>query len=333
MDAYLRKTADYIATTQLPSGAIPWFAGGITDPWDHVEAIMGLNVGGHPEGAIRGLRWLQQTQSADGSWFAAYTDKTVADDTRAETNFVAYVATGVWHTWLSTGKDELLEEFWPMVSDAMQFVLTLQSSHGEIYWAKDARKGISHDALITGCSSIFKSLACAINIGRRLGVPVSHMHHARQRLGQAVASKPERFDRTWASKARYSMDWFYPVLSGIYTGAAAKKRLDKRWQEFVQPGLGCKCVVEEPWVTVAETCELVMACVAAGDIVRAQKLFSDLAQFQVEDGSWWTGYVYPDQLFWPDERPTWTAAAILLAADALFQLSPAHRLFSIPDAI
>ena len=38
---------------------------------------------------------------------------------------------------------------------------------------------------------------------------------ARERLGQALRHKPERFDRTWESKSRYSMDWFYPVLAGV----------------------------------------------------------------------------------------------------------------------
>ena len=39
--------------------------------------------------------WLRNEQRDDGSWFAAYRDGAVDDGTRAETNFVAYVATGV----------------------------------------------------------------------------------------------------------------------------------------------------------------------------------------------------------------------------------------------
>ena len=54
---------------------------------------------------------------------------------------------------------------------------------------------------------------------------------------------------------------------------------------------------------------------------------SERQQFQLEDGSWWTGYVFPDDAFWPDEKPTWTAGAVLLAADALFDLTPASALF------
>ena len=35
------------------------------------------------------------------------------------------------------------------------------------------------------------------------------------------------------------------------------------------------------------------------------------------DGSYWTGYVFADDARWPVERSTWTAAAVLLAVDAL----------------
>jgi hypothetical protein len=35
------------------------------------------------------------------------------------------------------------------------------------------------------------------------------------------------------------------------------------------------------------------------------------------DGSYWTGYVYPDAARWPEERTTWTAAAVVLASAAL----------------
>ncbi len=327
-DPSLQRTAAYIAELALPSGGLPWFENGIIDPWDHVEAIMGLSIGGYIEPARKGFTWLQTMQRQDGAWSAAFEDTTVVDDTRAETNFVAYVATGLWHHYLVTQDHTCLEEHWPMVLRALEFVLSLQSQHGEIYWALDKDKGVCHDALITGCCSIYKSLECMSNIAKVLDREYQPWLDARQRLGVAIRQKPHRFDRTWASKSRYSMDWFYPVLTGVYRGEQAKQRLTARWQEFVEPGLGCRCVVEEPWVTVAETCELIMACLAAGSRPRAQTLFNDLRRFQLEDGSWWTGYVFPDDVHWPDERPSWTAAAILLAADALLGLTPAQQLFT-----
>ena len=323
----LQATADYILRLQLPSGALPWFAGGITDPWDHVEAVMGLTVAGHHQAALKGFDWLANNQREDGAWFAAYQNNAVADDTRAETNFVAYVATGLWHYHLATGDTAALDRFWPMLRKAITFVLGQQAPSGEIYWAVDSRTGTSKDALVTGCSAIYKSLACACHVADALGEDCTRWRSARHRLGDALRNKPERFDRTWESKARYSMDWFYPVLTGVLSGEAATKRINEKWETFVEPGLGCRCVEEQPWVTVAETCELIMACVVAGESERAAMLYQNIQRFQLDDGGWWTGYVFPDDAYWPDEKPTWTAGAVLLAADTLFDLTPAARLF------
>ncbi|MEY3595034.1 MAG: hypothetical protein RL576_448, partial [Actinomycetota bacterium] len=38
----LALTAESIARLQLPSGMIPWNAGGHCDPWNHVETAMAL---------------------------------------------------------------------------------------------------------------------------------------------------------------------------------------------------------------------------------------------------------------------------------------------------
>ena len=323
----LRATAAYIAGLQLPSGPLPWFEGGITDPWDHVEAIMGLTVAGNLNNAVAGFEWLGKMQRADGAWFAAYQDDIVADDSRAETNFVAYVATGLWHYYLATQDKDTLAQFWPMVQKAISFVLDQQAPSGEIYWAVDTKTGPSKDALITGCSAIYKSLACACHIAKLLGHESTSWQNARSRLGQALRHKPDRFDRTWESKARYSMDWFYPVLSGVITGPDAERRLEEKWDAFVERDLGCRCVVDQPWVTIAETCELIMACAVAGKREQALSLYQNIQRFQLENGSWWTGYVFPDDAYWPDEKPTWTAGAVLLAADALFDLTPASELF------
>src|SRR5690606_31738559 len=148
---------------------------------------------------------------------------------------------------------------WPTVRRAIEFVLKLQTPHGEIHWAVSADGRPREDALVTGCSSIFKSLECAHNIAAAVGEPRHDWLAARARLGDALREKPERFDRTWESKARFSMDWFYPILAGVLSRGQARERLKARWNEFVEPGLGCRCVADQPWVTVAESCELTLA--------------------------------------------------------------------------
>ncbi len=331
-EGFIRSSADYILSQQQPDGCIPWFEGHYADPWDHVEAAMGLSIAGEFAAAERAYGWLAGKQLQDGSWWAAYRDGEIDTSSQAgerrESNFVAYVATGVWHHFLIRREQAFLERHWPMVEAALEFVLKLQSPDGEIQWAVDKSGVPMEDALITGCASIFKSLECGINIAAVLGRPKPRWMDARERLGSALRDKPHRFDRTWESKDRFSMDWFYPVLTGAVAGDAAKFRLHKKWGEFVVAGLGCRCVNDEPWVTVAESCELTMALLAAGETGKARTLYRGLHRWQDKDGGYWTGYVYRDRAIWPEEKTTWTVGAMLLAADALAGLTPASRLFT-----
>jgi len=133
------------------------------------------------------------------------------------------------------------------------------------------------------------------------------------RLGHALREHRDRF----ADKSTFSMDWYYPVLGGAVRGADARALLDERWDDFVVPGLGIRCVDTNPWVTAAETCELVMALDALGDRERALQLFADVQHLRDVSGGYWTGYVYLDEAIWPRELTTYTAAAVLLAQDAL----------------
>jgi hypothetical protein len=247
---------------------------------------------------------------------------------KRETNFVAYVATGIWHHFLIAKDPSFLLNHWRMVQKAIDFVLRYQSAHGDIDWAVDEQDCGLGDALLTANSSIAKSLECAINIAVTLGENCNHWRLARAKLVECIQHKPERFDRTWESKARYSMDWFYPVLTGVIAGDEARRRIDSRWHEFVEHELGCRCVSDEPWVTIAESCELTMALLAIGDHARAVNVYSWLHQFLDADGGYWMGYQFHDKVVWPEEKTTWTSGAILLAADALTGHTPAATLFT-----
>ena len=176
---------------------------------------------------------------------------------------------------------------------------------------------------MTGNSSIHKSLICAEKLANTLGREAENWRKARLKLADALANKPQRFDRTWAPKTRYSMDWYYPVLSGALSSEQSEARLAARWDVFVIDGFGCRCVEDEPWVTVAETAELIMALKAQGRHAQAEDMLGWLAQFRDENGAYWMGMQAEERLFWPVERPAWTSGAVILAHDAVLGITGA----------
>jgi hypothetical protein len=124
------------------------------------------------------------------------------------------------------------------------------------------------------------------------------------------------------------MDWYYPVLTGVVGGDVGRDRLDARWTTFVMEDRGVRCVSDRPWVTVAETCELALALLALGEDERGSALFNWAQQYRADDGRYWTGTVYPDEGRFPGgERSTYTAAAVVLTADAVANATAAARLF------
>ncbi|MHB2023456.1 MAG: prenyltransferase [Mycobacteriales bacterium] len=310
--ASVAATAASIAAVQEPSGAIPWFPGGHVDPWDHVECAMALAATGSLDAARRAYRYAARSQRPDGSWPCRVRGGVVEDAT-AESNQCAYLAVGVWHYLQVSGDVGFAAAMWPAVRRGVDFAVDLQRPRGEIGWARspDGRK--ASEALLTGCSSIHHSLRAALALADVLGEEQPDWELAAGLLAHAVAAHPEAF----LDKSRFSMDWYYPVLGGVITGSEARARLDGRWGEFVLAGLGARCVADRPWVTGAETCELVLALDAAGERDRALGLLADIQHLREADGSYWTGLVVPDGVRWPVERSTWTAAAVVLAVDAL----------------
>jgi hypothetical protein len=319
--AEVLATGEHIAGRQESSGAIGW-PDGHTDAWNHAECAMALSACGLREPTRRAYDWLRRTQRADGSW-PKRTEAGQVTDPAGESNQAAYVAVGTWHELQLTGDQEFAAHMWPTVRRAIGFVLALQAPRGEIAWQRAADGTPASYALLAGCSSIYQSLRCAARLARYLGEPQPGWELAASRLRHAVAGHPEAF----ADKSRYSMDWYYPVLAGPLRGPAAADRLDAQWPEFVVPGLGVRCVRDQPWVTGAETCELVMALDATGEHTRARQMFADVQHLRHGDGAYWTGWQFVNKAHFPAERSTWTAAAMILAADALSGTTPGAGLF------
>jgi len=325
--AQIDETAAAIATRQRPDGRLPWHVGQHTDPWNHVEGAIGLLVGGRRCEAEHAFDWLAGAQRADGSWAQSYTWDGSVESADADTNMCAYVAVGVWHHYLLTADPAFLHAMWPVVEKAIDYVLDHQAPGGEVAWMHHADGTVDRRALLTASSSIYMSTRCAVAIAEVVGHERPDWELSIGLLAHAIRHRTHVF---WP-KPRWSMDWYYPVLVGVLRGAEAAERLADKWDAFVVAQRGCRCVSDKPWITAAETCELVLALDAAGQAAEAVRLFEDVQFLRRDDGAYQEGWVFPEDVWWPGRTPPWTSAAVLLADDALARRTPAWNLFRGDD--
>jgi len=327
--ADIRTTGETIAELQLPSGQIPWFPGGHCDPWNHVETAMALDTVGLHAQAVAAYGWLHNVQLDDGSWYQYYLNDGVEQD-KFDANTIAYIAVGVWHHWLLTEDRDFLHEYWPVVEAAIEWVLKLQRPAGDIVWARHSDGTAFSFSLLTGSSSISHSLRAAIAIADELGHDRPTWRPAAAELTDCIRNNEAAF----APKQRWAMDWYYPVMTGAVRGQAGIDRLRSGEDKFIIPGAGVRCVANQDWVTSAETCEAVLAYLTVGETDRARELFEWAQCNRDTDGAYFTGMVFPQRVNFPGgERSAYTAAAIVLAADALSGATPASRLLWAHDAL
>jgi MMP endo-(1,4)-3-O-methyl-alpha-D-mannosidase len=321
--AEVSATADAIAALQLPNGMIPWYQRGHCDPWNHVETAMALDVAGRHDRAAAAYRWLADIQRRDGSWHNYYLADRI-EDAKLDTNVCAYIATGAWHHWLVTGAEADAARLWPVVEKAIDWVLHLQTPSGEVIWAREVDRRPWSYALLTGSSSIAHSLECAVALAELLGEHRPDWELCLVNLTEVIRTRPDAF----ADKQRWAMDWYYPVLTGVLRGDAARLRLSAGWETFVMPGKGVRCVSDEPWVTAAETAECALAHLAVGESDIATDLLRWTRAHREPDGAYLTGLVHPEGVSFPvGERTAYTGAAVIIAADALSGATPASGLF------
>ena len=322
----LLATGRSIAAEQQPGGAIGWPDGHV-DAWNHIECAMALTTCGLHEHARRAYAWLARTQHPDGSWAVCAADGS-ATEPHTEANHAAYAAVGVWHELLVTGDEDFAAQMWPVVRAAIEFAIGLQTARGEIIWRRMTDGTPDNYALLTGNASMYQSLGCAIALADRLDEPQPDWELAAAQLGHMVACHPNVF----ADKSRFSMDWYYPVLGGPVRGAAAERLLKSGWDTYLVPGLGVRCVRDEPWVTGAETCELAIALEAIGDRDKALELFDQIQFLRDPAGAYWTGWQFENRKHYPHEQSAYTAAAVVLAADVLSGGTGAAGIFRAADA-
>ena len=321
----LLATAQSIAALQLPNGMIPWFKDGHCDPWNHVETAMALDVMGMHAEARKAYEWLTSVQRADGSWHNYFKPDLTLEDPKLDTNVCAYIGTGVWHHWLSSNDEAFVRSMWPTVKKALNWVLSMRREDGAIVWAREIDATPWNYALLTGSSSIRHALHCGANIGALVNDPQPEWRAAADVIDHIINTDQGLFE----PKQRWAMDWYYPVLTGSLTGTDAKTRLLSQWEEFVIDGRGVRCVNDEDWVTAAETAECSLAHSATGDVDKAKELLTWTLAHRTESGAYFTGIAYPNRIVFPaDECSAYTGAAVILAADAIAQATPASTLFT-----
>ena len=318
---------NYIKSIQLESGAIPSNKDGSHDPWDHIESIMGLNFANQKESSKLAFEWLIKNQNNDGSWFSKYNDSHPLEKNKS-THFGPYISVAALHFYKIFEDKEFLEYLWPNIKLALKFSLSLQIPNGTIPWSIDENGKIEEDYLLTGSSSILKSIECGIAISKLLNDKenISNWAQSYQSLSNAIRDPIGKFDLLQDRK-RFSMDWYYPILSGCLNDKERDYYIDKVFNDFYVEDIGVKCVIEEPWITVAETCEFIIALMISNRDEDAKKLLLDVLNICDKDNIPYMGWQYKENIFWPKEKPSWTSAAAILAADTILDFSNASDLF------
>ena len=322
----LNHLGKFLDNTQFLSGAIPSNQDGSHDPWDHLEAVMGLTTLGYNIQALKGLHWMSANQNEDGSWYNLYQDE---EPLELKNKLIMHLyCVAVWHFYLINNDVNFLQEFWEPVKKGILFSLSLQHSNGAIAWNIDEFETIDEDYLLTGCSSTAKSLECAIAICQALGNQnyESEWRIAHSKLITALENPSEIFDLK-KDRSRFSMDSYYPILGGINSKKRINSLTTKIKDSFWIQGLGIKCVSDEPWVTVAETSECSIAYKKIGEDKIALELLHNAIAIVDGNGIPYMGWQFSENIYWPDETPAWTSAACILAADANNRLTSGADLF------
>ena len=312
----VRLQADFIVETQLASGAIPWYRGGIADPWDHVEGAIALDLAGRLDHAEAAYGWSRDKQNPDGSWYSSYVDDKPQDLVK-DTNFASYIATGMWFHYLASRDTDFLRQMWPMVERGVDFAVNSQRPTGEVPWALDDDGNAWPGAILTSSCCTWHSIRNAIRISETLGTGKPEWNAAADSLLTAINEHPDLFDKMGENERRYSMNWFYPILTGVMKGEEAGRRIDSEWTDFVIENWGCRVAADEDVTAVAETSELIIALALIGEHVKAKLLLDWTLRLRDNESGFCRGVKLPEQEAWPKERATWTSAALIMAIAAV----------------
>ena len=252
---------------------------------------MALDVGGRHDEAARGVRVAARACSAPTARGTRTTVGNEIKDPTLDTNVTCYVATGVWHHYLVTGDTAFLDELWPAVEPAIDFALDYQREIGRdrVARRRPRRRRAAHRLVEHPREPAVRDRdrRAARSRAPRLGALARLARHRRRAPARRVPRQGPLGDGL--------------VLPDPRRRAARPRRARARRRRlgatFVVEGRGVRCVSDRPWVTAAETCELVMALDAIGADEHARRLFAWVQFLRADGGGYWTGANFDDERF------------------------------------
>ena len=315
----LAPAKDWIIKNQNINGAINWDHRGKCDPWDHCECLIALAIYEEWEPFIKGVDWFFNNLNSEGHIPSEFKNDEITKD-YYESHHAPYIFLPLYQKFLIDNDIDYLKKYKKQIQTIYETTLAFADSQGFLFWAKD-EKGFSDNSLLTASCSVHISLKIFEKIGDILELDYSHNEILLNE--EKIYSK--KFDRDEISRKRFSMDNYYPFLCGI----GNDEKIGKVLGDFYKEGLGIKCVIEEPWVTFAESSEFIISMVKMKKNEDAKKIFQEIMKFQDNRGIFPTGYQYKLDILWPDEFSTWTNAAVIIAADCVFGISKYKNVFLI----
>ena len=318
----LNQIAAQLRRFQLPNGLVLQTPNGIGDPWNHVEVLMAFTVAGDFEAAQSGYRWLRDHQLGDGSWFHYYRTDCV-HSSRIDFNVIGYLATGLFQYWRITADRAFIDEMWPTLERALRCIEAYVDDAGYVPWSIDSRGRTESFSLLTGSSSLLHSLLCANKLAEELGQKAAIAPVKLSGLRHRVKEHQNRF----ANKREFAMDWYYPSLCGAVS--LTREYRQKFEDLFLVQDFGVRCVSNSEWVTTAETAEYALTLAGVGELASARELLSGLEKFRAPEGLFYTGIGHESGRTFPlHEVSSYSAAAVVLAMDAIEKISPAHDILT-----
>tara|TARA_B100001027_G_scaffold64613_1_gene43724 strand:+ start:621 stop:1574 length:954 start_codon:yes stop_codon:yes gene_type:complete len=307
---------NWIEKNQSSSGMIYWDEKKNFDAWDHFECLTALAILGRKDSFLKGLNWFLDNLSKDNQIFSSYKGKKITQN-YYELHHAIYFSVPLLQGFYIFEEIELLKKNFDPLKKIVEKTINSRDNYGFFYWAeKDGE--FQDNSLISATSSIYLSLKASIEIYKFLKKDTKLLEDIIKSIEQQFTGDMSRFNRDGVDRSRFSMDAYYPYLAGINLD---NQTLLDSLSDFYVPGMGIKCVKEEPWVTFAESSEAIISLIRVGEIEFAKKIMSEIENFKNKEGIFPTGYQFSEKIFWPDERSTWTNAAYIIAKDCLYDLT------------